>query len=411
MCSRCLRIVIAVAVCFSLVSTLAACSSRQNDAAEQNKTISEIYLYGNMDAMKRKSDVRSVAAFFVQGDKEISCHATIKVQGTSSLVYEKKNYTIQFFQDPAHETGMAVDVGWGAENTYCLKANWIDKTHSRNIVTAKLAAEIQRKYNVLEQAPCNGLVDGFPVEVYINGQFHGLYTWNIPKSEWQFGMDQENPDHILMCGEDWKPAAVFYDTPNLNSWSIEAGPENEETLGKFSRLSEFIMNSSDEEFKTEFESYIDLDAALNYYILVDFAYLKDNRGKNMLVATYDGNVWYPSLYDLDTSWGTHWRGTKLYDYANEQLSFSEVNNLARRMELVFSNELHDRYFELRQELLTKDHILDLFVTFDNQISDEAKACEVERWGEQIPGYDFSQVEEYLDTIIPQLDKKYSDFKT
>ena len=357
--------------------------------------------------MYDKKDVRSITAMFSQGTKEHTYHATIKVQGSSSLRYSKKNYTIEFFDDRAHENKSAVDVGWGAENEYCLKANWIDKTHSRNVVTAKLAAEVQAKYGIMEEAPCNGLIDGFPVEVYINDEFHGIYTWNIPKAAWMFGMDEANPNHIVMCGEDWEPAATFHDLPNFSSWSVEAGPENEETLDKFTRLSNFIINSSDEEFKENFDKYLDLDATLNYHILVEFAYLPDNCGKNMLVVTYDGETWAPSLYDLDTSWGAYWDGSQLWDYKNELTSFS-TNNLGRRVEELFAQELHDRYFELREEILTKEHVLDLFNAFNARISAEMKNREVERWGDEIPGYEINQIEDYLDSVIQRLDQKYGD---
>lgn len=397
--------VMAIIICAVMISLVAGCANTKKADINQGKEVTHLYLYGDMSEMYDKKDVRSITAVFSQGEKEHTCYATIKVQGNSSLAYEKKNYTIKFFDDPTHETKSAIDVGWGAENEYCLKANWIDKTHSRNVVTAKLAAEVQEKYGIMEQAPCCGLIDGFPVEVYINDEFHGIYTWNIPKAAWMFGMDEENPNHIVMCGENWEPAATFHDLPDFESWSVEAGPENEETLAKFARLSDFILNSSDEEFKLNLEQYLDLDATLNYHILVEFAYLPDNCGKNMLVVTYDGEVWAPSLYDLDTSWGAYWDGSELWDYKNELTCFS-TNNLGRRMELLFAQELHDRYFELREEILTKDHVLGLFNAFDARISADLKKREAERWGDEIPGYDINQIEDYLNSVIERLDQKY-----
>lgn len=376
----------------------------------ENKAVFELYLYGNMDGMTGKSDVRPITASFKQGNKKVECYASIKLQGSSSLAYDKKNYTIKFYSDSEHEISKGIDVGWGKENEYCLKANWVDKTHSRNIVTAKLAAEVQNKYDVLKSTPCNGLIDGFPVEVYINDEFHGLYTWNIPKSAWQFGMDEENPNHIVMCGETWEEAARFYALPDSYSWNVEAGPKDDETFSKFSRLFEFVMNSSDEEFKNMFNEYLDLDAVLNYYILVDFAYLPDNCAKNMLLVTYDGEIWYPSLYDLDTSWGVHYSAEELYDYDQQLVTFGETSNLARRVESVFANELHERYFELREEILTKEHVLDLFYDFEDQISKESREKEIDKWGTKIPGYDLFQIEDYLDSILEQLDKKYTNMK-
>lgn len=395
--------VMAIVICVLMLASLWGCGKSGNGKVPQ------LYLYGDMAEMHEKKDVRSVTATFVQGRKESTYYATIKVQGTSSLVYDKKNYTIKFFDDAAHETESTIDLGWGAQNEYCLKANWIDKTHARNIVTAQLAAEVQGKYGAMEQAPCNGLIDGFVIEVYINDEFHGIYTCNIPKTEWMFGMDEDNPNHIVMCGEKWDGATLFEDVPNLSSWSVEIGPEDEETLQKFTRLSQFIINSSDEEFREHFDEYLDLDSALNYYILTEFAYLPDNCGKNMLMVTYDGNIWHMSLYDLDTSWGADYMGMELWDYENAFLDFSASNHLAKRIAQVFPQELHERYFALRKNILTKKHILGLFDSFSAQISDELKNREIEKWGNEIPGFEISQIESYLDFAIDYLDERYRNF--
>lgn len=399
--------VIALVLCLITLLLSVGCSGA--NGAEAENEVTRLYLFGEMDGMEDKKDVRSVFAYFNQGGKHQFSRATVKVQGSSSRFYDKKNYTIQFYEDAEHEQERLFDLGWGGQNEYCLKANWIDQTHSRNIVTAKLAAEIQSKYGIMEQAPCNGLIDGFPIEVYINGSFHGIYTWNIPKAAWLFGMDEENPDHIVMCAEYWKPATLFQELPNWEDWSVEAGPETDETMAKFTRLSDFIINSTDEEFRNNLGEYLNLDSLLNYYVIADFAYLRDNVSKNMLIATYDGKVWYPSLYDLDTSWRTSFDGSYLYDYESEPVGFGEFNTMGRRLEQMFPQEIHDRYFELREDILTKEHVMELFNGFDAQIPAKWKEKELKAWGPDIPGADFAQIEEYLDYAIPMLDQKYSEF--
>ena len=399
---------IALLLCAVFMLLSVGCAGQEDTKEEVSNEVTRLYLFGDMDGMEEKKDVRSVFAYFKQGEKNQFSRAAIKVQGSSSRYYDKKNYTIKFYEDGDHTEAKLFDVGWGAQNEYCLKANWIDKTHSRNVVTAKLAAEVQSKYGIMEQAPNNGLIDGFPIEVYINGRFHGIYTWNIPKAAWLFGMDEENPNHIVMCAEAWKPTTLFEELPNWEDWSVEAGPETDETMAKFTRLSDFIINSSDEDFRNNLGEYLNLDSLLTYYIFVDFAYMPDNQSKNMLIATYDGQLWYPSLYDLDTTWGTSWDGTYLYEYKSDPVSFSNFSNLGRRVRDLFPQELHDRYFELREEILTKEHVMELFHDFDAQIPDTWKEKEVKEWGTEIPGADFTQIEEYLDYAIPMLDQRYSE---
>ncbi len=131
--------------------------------------------------MVSKQDVRKILLKYESDSINFETYASIKIQGTSSVFYDKKNYNITLYNDEELNEKNKIDVGWGKQNKYCLKANWIDKTHARNIITAQLASEIQSKYNLFENTPNNGVIDGFPIEVYINGEFLGIYTWNIPK--------------------------------------------------------------------------------------------------------------------------------------------------------------------------------------------------------------------------------------
>ena len=339
--------------------------------------------------------------------------AKIKIQGTSSTQYAKKNYTINFYEDSTYGSKKKIDVGWGGQSKYCLKANWIDKTHSRNVVTAKLGAQMQAKYGLFNAAPHSGTVDGFPVEIYINGEFHGLYTMNIPKDEWMFGMDKNNPNHIVICGENWNDPVLFKSIPtDLTDWTVEAGPEDDATLQKVQRLVDFVMNSSDAEFKANFDQYLNFDSTINYYIMMNCAWLSDNAGKNMLLATYDGNVWYPTLYDLDTSWGTHWRGTSLYNYSSGVINGSN-SLLWQRIENLYKEEIAARYFELRKDVLSKENIMAEFNSFKASIPQEVLDRETAKWNtaeHPIPGYDISQIEEYINIVFPRLDNRFNGWK-
>lgn len=363
-------------------------------------TIPGLYFEGDISGMKKKSDVRKISVQYSDENETVSAYATLKVQGTSSLKYDKKNYTIQFYQDEACEEKKLIDFGWGEQNKYCLKANWIDKTHARNIVSARLAAEVQEKYGVLNGLPNHGLIDGFPIEIYINGEFLGLYTLNIPKDAWMFNMDEANENHLVFCGEDWELPATFEAPPDFKSWSLEVGTESEENLQKLDRMVKFVMESTDEEFREHIGEYLDLDATLNYIILSEFARMSDNLGKNMLLVTYDGLVWYPSLYDLDTTWGTHWTGLREYNRA--VIPIVDRSKLLSRVKEVFGEEMVQRYFELREDILTKEHVMELFYDFRKDIPEATWTRENERW-ENIPGFDYSQIEQFLDVHIPLMD--------
>ncbi len=375
--------------------------------------IPKIFFEGDLSLMATKSDVREVTFEFRSKEKFFSGAAKIKLQGSSSLRYEKKNYTIDLYESTDFSQKLKIDVGWGKESKYCLKANWIDKTHSRNVVTARLASQVQKKYGLFTDTPNNAVIDGFPVEIYVNGSFHGLYTMNIPKDSWMFNMDDSNPDHIVVCGEDWLDSVLFNEIPtDFSGWSVEVGSQSPETLKKLQRLIRFVKESSDKRFKRDFGKYLDLDSTLNYYVMMNYCWMPDNVGKNMLMATYDGKVWYPSLYDLDTTWGTSYDGTYLYNYKNRSVS---LNNslLWIRLEQNFSKEIAERYFELRETVLDPRHVINTFNEFYSGIPQEVLDRETAKWSTQdthIPGYPLTQIQKYLDTVVPYLDNKYSEWK-
>ena len=260
-------VAIALVLCAAILVSVAGVA-----IACRNTDIPKLYFEGNIEKMYEKSDVRDISFTYDDGESVTKGYATLKVQGTSSLGYDKKNYTINMYADEAHEEKLKIDLGWGAQSKYCLKANWIDRTHARNIVTANLVTQMQQKYNLLTEAPRNGAIDGFPIEIYNNGSFHGLYTFNIPKDDWQFAMDGDNPDHIVLGGEWHNDDGLFKaQATDFETWSVEVGEESEETLAKLNRLLEFFVSTSDEEFKANFDQYMNLDALLNYYIMTDFA--------------------------------------------------------------------------------------------------------------------------------------------
>lgn len=397
------RILVFTLVIFSVFFTF------NNDVtAKENKELPKLYFEGEVDKLKTKKEEIKIDVKYESENINFTSYASIKLQGTSSLAYEKKNYTIKFYEDENLENKLKVDFGWGMQNKYCLKANWIDKTHSRNVVSAKLVGQMQRKYNLFNDSPNNGAIDGFPIEIYLNGEFLGLYTMNIPKDAWMFNMDENNKNHLVFSGEGYFDANLFKNEATFETWEIEVGEESDESLDKLNRLINFVKNSSDEEFKNNFNKYFDLDSVLNYYAMVEFAELGDNIAKNMLLVTYDGNIWYTSLYDLDTSWGTEFHGKSTLDYTKTLLpTGSRFWNKMRRN---FPNELADRYFELRKSIFSKENIMKEFYNFKNSIPQSSWRRENKRW-DAIPGYDINQINNFIDIRINYTDKLFTDMYT
>ena len=397
-----------VIIFISLIPNKEIKEEEKDTPINTDTSIPRIYIEGDTLEIKEKDDIKNITLKYVSEELEFESYATIKWQGNSSLRFKKKNYNIKLYSDENREEKYKVDTGWGNEYKYCLKANFIDQTHARNIVSASLSADIQKKYNLFENTPNYGVIDGFPVEVYNNNEFLGLYTWNIPKDEWLLGLDKNNINHIaIMPKEHEGENYSAYDSYDVNTdWEFEAG--HEQSINKFNRVLKFIIDSNNEEFKTNFEKYFNLDATLNYYVLLEMAMLIDNVDRNIIMVTYDGNIWYPTHYDLDISWGTNWTGLRTHRYTTDIETYFKGNLFFIKFRDNFKKEIANRYFELRKDIFTKDYILNKFEDFSKLIPETSIQKEKERWYE-LRGYDYNQISSFLDTRIPLIDKKMNTY--
>ena len=320
--------------------------------------------------------------------KSLNFHSyiVIKCQGTSSMKYPKKNFTVKLYSDPEHSSKLKINFkDWGEQYKFNLKANWIDLSHARNIVSAQLGGDVVKTRSnyeelpeLLRTSPNQGMIDGFPIKVYCNGIYQGRYTLNIPKDAWMANMNDELDNHCILCGENYV-GGCFRATPLVNGtdWSDEihdVAPAS--IIARWTEVVNFIMNSSDDEFKTGINSYIDLQSLIDYHVFCMYVCGADSYGKNQIYMTYDGIKWYASLYDLDTTWGAYWNGETMvpYDYPREKfedrIQDRQGNLLFERIEQLFYPELQARWTELKQSALSMPNIINRFENFSQNFTSD-----------------------------------------
>ncbi len=315
---------------------------------------------------------------YVSGSMDISGYCKTKAQGNSSMSYPKKNQTVKLFQDEDCTKKLKLNFkGWGKQSKYCFKANWIDITHARNIVSARLWGDIVKSregYNTLPEAlrtsPNQGAIDGFPVKVYAGGVYLGRYTLNIPKDKWMTNMDDSLDTNCILCGENYV-SGCFRGSASINGsdWSDEIHDTVPDAIKtRWNQVISFVMNSSDEEFVSGLSNYFYVDSLIDYHLFGLMSCGMDAYGKNQLYMTYDGQRWIASMYDMDSTWGLWWNGTKFVatDYdrsAYEDMNGRDGNLLYIRLEKLFYEQLQTRWAQLRQGALSLDNILNRFEQF------------------------------------------------
>lgn len=333
---------------------------------------------------------------YEHGPERWHAYITIKCQGSSSMAYPKKNFTIKLYSDEARTVKLKKKMfGWPvAQYKYVLKANWIDHTHARNIVTARLWSEVvasRPDYNSLPEelrnSPNNGAIDGYPIVVYTNGTYQGLYTWNIGKDDWMWGMDEDNPNHVLMCAET-NTNGVYRETPcnfralwsgvHDQDWSVEVGTNSEAVKNSLNALITCVKDTDDATFKATIGNHLDVMSAIDYYLLTCADCGIDSLGRNLLIGTYDLKKWYCGKYDLDSTWLLWWDGYKFIPVNTDcPVDYQECFSLLwSRIRTVFWEELKDRGFELRRSVLTYANIVGHFERFCASIGSETYADDI-----------------------------------
>lgn len=317
--------------------------------------------------------------------KQFHAYIGIKYQGNSSMDYAKKNFTVKLFDDAAHESKQThLFRDWKyAKNKFVLKANYIDHSHARNIVSANMWDEIvssRSDYDTLpvelRNSPKNGAIDGFPIKLYVNGTYQGVYTWNIGKDDWMWGMDEDNASHILLCVEN-NSDGVYKERPyNFRALWDGASAYFEAEIGTkataktpINNLISFVMNNNGAAFRNSIGTYLDVQSAIDYYILQYVICGLDGLAKNLLLGTYDGAKWYCGAYDMDSTFGLYWNGNYFVSpsYKCPEDYCEPFNLLWERLEANFWSEIKARYAELRNTVFSVGNMFTHFERFMDTI--------------------------------------------
>ena len=314
---------------------------------------------------------------YVSKTTKFHAYTYIKLQGNSTLQLPKKNYTVNLYSDENRNVRFNKEFkNWGFHNNFVLKADYNDILHARNVVGAKLwnkVVQSRSDYDTLPEelknSPNHGAIDGFPVRVYVNGTYNGLYTWAIPKCDWMVGMDSTNSNHVLLSSEfnDNGDVNYQYNPCNFNTlwdgnkkyFDVEVGENGPELISSLNAVINAIINGN----SVALEQSLDIKSAIDYFIFQEIILGTDGLDKNMLLATYDMTKWHLSAYDMDSTFDLDWEGNVLEDYDSDMPYYPYNNHFSALLSYIKSIYLHDylkRYTELRKSVLSYSSIIEEF---------------------------------------------------
>lgn len=392
----------------NLVAAINEAAQTGGSGGTAQKSLPKLYINGDISQSNKDAETKAYSYVFVDEDgKRHYGFNSLKWQGESSLQYPKKNYTLKFFHDALYSRKDKVNLlPLGIKKSkFVIKANWIDRSMARNVVSCRLWGQmVKSRHNappeLLSASPNFGAIDGYPIKVYVNGTFHGLYSFNIPKDEDLFGMDAENPRHCVVCGDnnqntDSNSCAFRTATIGNGNWELEV-PDAWQTYDveeegqtvthavkdNLSSTIAFVINSTDAEFVESINDHIDLESAIDYFLLMFMECGVDSPARNLIMLTYDGgNKWFCSAYDKDMTWGNGLIGVPTY---NPRLPFpagyNNTNSLLwERLTDLFGDEIWGRWNELKNTILSPTNIKAEFNYFWKDVADEDYEADASKW--------------------------------
>jgi hypothetical protein len=244
----------------------------------------------------------------------------------------------------------------------------------RNLVCANIWADMVRSRDAVPQRLASlsnyGAVDGFPVALYINDSFHGLYTMNLHKDERLFGLKDGAMEAIMNINHTNGAEAFFREEASFADdapWEIERCATEDPLWAKdhLNELIRFVRTSDDETFRRELSNYLDIDSAVDYAIAMYALGLQEHCSKDLILVCYgEDSPWICSMYDMEEAFDLEGPicvpGTDGWDSGTGSLLWD-------RFLTHFHPEIRERYTQLRQTILDPENLCGRVDAFVGQI--------------------------------------------
>lgn len=290
----------------------------------------------------------------------------LRIQGTSSTTYPRKNYRIYFSRSTKYGTKLYVNgvevadfkysfkPGARPIDIFCLKADFSDSSSTHNTGAVRIVNDIWKRCGWLTppQMAYKGNydvrigVDGFPIDLFYDNNgtgenvYLGKYNFNNEKSGsgiiYGFEGIEGFNDEATLNGERNKCICLeflnnsetlcLFGTSNMDTFddALEFrfkaddtwATAHEDDKAAVKRLWEWIYSckGNPTKFLNENAEYFGNDSPFAWYLITDYFMAVDNRAKNMMLVTWDGKIWYFIPYDMDTVFGERNDSVLKYDY-------------------------------------------------------------------------------------------------
>jgi spore coat protein CotH len=317
--------------------------------------------------------------------------AEAKYRGATSKSYPKRSFTLKFtkqdkFSDPDRAGGFL------EKRKLTLITSFDDNSHLRQ----RLGYELWNRMD-----PTGHIrVQSYNVVVYLNGEYHGLYTLADHVDGFlmeDFGYNQEgnlykarsyDANFRSSSGVAFTPEGMALPKETLHDgFTKEEGTPEEGQPGAFDDLDALVSwasSSSDADFARTIDSTIARKEYEDWWIWVSYIRADDSAGKNSY-HYHDplgaDSLWHCVPWDLNASFGQDWKTFRSpADTSPPDAWFRSVNNLFDRIlsDATMGPALEQRYGVELKGPLAGDTVIELFDGMASEIEQSALRDE-QKW--------------------------------
>lgn len=322
-------------------------------------------------------------------NRVLSSDGEIHARGATTKAFPKKGYRFSLKLESLGgniRPNMVSLLGMRRDDDWLLYAAYNDQEKVRNVFSTNLWAYTCAVDNA--QRINTGMEYRY-IELFINGEYWGLYALGYPVDEKQVGIDKESEKaalykHGLTNGEKLE---FTRNGDIINPDACEGGGQ---TM-LFTYYYDLYLNADDNK---KLYSGIDIDNAVDFYLFVNLIQGVDNAQliKNYYILAQkeaDGIKAFYAPWDLDLTWSNHYIGVLeancTQPYAHEEdynciIKSGYISQLLANGDDALWEAIFEKYRKLRKTGWSEEFINSLLDQYEKNIYDSgAYFREMERW--------------------------------
>ena len=446
------------------------------------KAVINITGVNQMPSKKLVND-KAYIEFFDFAGNYFKIKAYLNAQGASTMADPMKSCAIDLFSDDWGGNEFEIKFGdWVSQDGFHLKAFYKDSLKSIQPICYEIGEQIISFLNVrsnrfhissdnvliggtgdmdndVSQAKC--MPSQFPCEVYLNGEYYGLFIWSLKKNRKNYSMNKKDYTSILIdnvggmfngdsfnwisaeirnpkkliCvdGEEYdadthmgeligtdtvagqqytfsklNAATTGTDTFKVTSVDYNAANKDMVNTAKAKAIieacqaykSEVNSASTNEEKKKIVEKSFDVDNLLAYIIFCELTYNKDGLYNNAQITIYDKKVGY-NIYDCDSCLGKAWNGVLWTSSLSMEIFDSNSTNPLFIIKSLYAEEIGTMYKTLRDKgIITKENLNKIVDDWFDRLGTDTLKRSVTKWNNSPSYRNPTNLDEHWEPYIP-----------